>query len=152
MIRRLAKYSKDKTPWIKSEDFIQDLLQKNTSLTLENTHLSIDRPQTFLSREDRVDKIQTPKVLVVSTTVPPDIMQQLVVLQSKVTSFEAGQSGFSVCGGGRGGVIRVGHGRGRGTPQDTSGGSLKKCTKCDGNHDDNACFKVGTSWLLKLMK
>ena len=73
-------------------------------------------------REDRVDKIQTPKALVVSTTVPPDIMQQLVVLQAKVASFEAGQSGFSVCGGGRGGGIRVGHGRGRGTPQDTSGG------------------------------
>ncbi len=71
MIRRLAKYSKDKTVWIKAEDYIQDLLLKNTTLTLENTQLVIDRAQTFLSREDRVDKIQTSKVLVTSTTAPP---------------------------------------------------------------------------------
>jgi hypothetical protein len=38
MTRRLAKYSKDKTTWIKSEDFIQDLLEKNTTLTLKNKH------------------------------------------------------------------------------------------------------------------
>ena len=37
----------------------------------------------------------------------------------------------------------VGHGRGRGTPQGVVGGFLKKCTKCGGNHDDSACFKVG---------
>ena len=36
-----------------------------------------------------------------------------------------------------------GRGRGRGAPQVAAGGSLKKCTKCGGNHDDNACFKVG---------
>ena len=71
MIRHLAKYSKDKD---KEEDFIQHLLQKNVILTLENTQLAIDRTQTFLSREDRVDKIQTPKALVTSTTAPPDII------------------------------------------------------------------------------
>ena len=37
----------------------------------------------------------------------------------------------------------VGRGRGRGTPQGAVGGFLKKCTKCGGNHDDSACFKVG---------
>ena len=149
MIRRLAKYSKDKAAWIKTEDFIQDLLQKNTALTLENTQQAIDRAQTFLSREDRVDKIQTPKALVASTTVSPDIMQQLAVLQAKVAAFEAGQNGFSVCGGGRGGGMRDGHGRGRGTPQVSVGGFLKKCTKCGGNHDDSACFKVGDDLVTK---
>ncbi len=53
MIRRLAKHSKDKAVWIKAEDFIQELLQKNIALTVENTQLAIDRAQTFLSREDR---------------------------------------------------------------------------------------------------
>jgi hypothetical protein len=152
MIRHLAKYSKDKTVWIKAEDFIQDLLQKNTALTLENTQLAIDRAQTFLSREDRVDEIQTLNSLVVSTTDPPDIMQQLAVLQAKVAAFEAGQSGFSVCGGGRGGVMCDGHGRGRGTPQGAAGVSLKKCTKCGGNHDDSTCFKVGHELAAKVVE
>ncbi len=147
MIRRLAKYSKDKAVWIQGEDFIQELLQKNIALTVENTQLTIDRAQTFLSREDRVNKIQTSKDLVVSTTSPPDIMQQLAVLQEKVVDFEAGQSIFSVCGGGRGDGMCVGHGRGRGTPQVTAGGPLKKCTK--GNHDDSACFKVGDELTVK---
>ena len=92
------------------------MLQKNTDLTLDNTQLTIDRAQTFLSREDRVDKIQTPKALVTSMTAPPDIMQQLPVLQVKVAVFEAGQSGFSVCGGGRGGGMCGGRGRCPGTP------------------------------------
>ena len=101
---------------------------------MENTQLAIDRAQTFLSREDRVDKIQTSKALVASTTAPPDIMQQLAVLQAKVAAFEAGQSGFSVRGGGRGGGMRGGgRGRGRGTPQGVAGGPVKKCTKCGGN-------------------
>ena len=36
-----------------------------------------------------------------------------------------------------------GLGRRRGTPQDSVGGSLKKCTKCGGNHDDRVCLKIG---------
>ena len=131
MIRRLAKHSKDKAAWIKAEDFVlcnswTELLQKKIALTVENTQLAIDRAQTFLSRKDRVDKIQTSKALVVSTTAPPDIMQQLAVLQAKVAAFEAGQIGFSVRGGGRGGGMRGGRGRGRGTPQGAASGPLKK--------------------------
>ncbi len=37
MIRRLAKHSTNEPTWSKTEDFIQDLLKKNTVLTLENT-------------------------------------------------------------------------------------------------------------------
>ena len=67
----------------------------------------------------------------------------------KVAAFEAGQSGFSVRGGGRGGDISGGRGRGRGTPQGAAGGSLKKCTQCGGNHDDSVCFKVGDELTVK---
>ena len=102
---------------------------------MENTQLAIDLVKTFLSREDQVDQIQTSKVLVELTTAPPDIMQQLAVLQVKVTAFEAGQSGFSVCGGGLG--------RGRRTPEGTTGGFLNNFPKSGGNHDDIVCFRFG---------
>ena len=46
--------------------------------------------------------------------------------------------------------MRGGRGRGRGTPQDATGVSLKKCTKCDGNHDDRACIKVGDELTAKV--
>ncbi len=42
-----------------------------------------------------------------------------------------------------------GRGRGRGAPQVAAGGSLKKCTKCGGNHDDNVCFKVEDELVVK---
>ena len=69
-------------------------------------------------------------------------MQQLAVLQAKVAIFDAGQCGVSVRDR-RGGGKRGGRGRGRGAPQGAVGGSLKKCTKCGGNHNDSVCFKVG---------
>ena len=64
--------------------------------------MTIDRTHKTIS--DRIDKIQTSNLA--STTVPPDMMQQLAVLQAKVTIFEAGQSGVSVRGG-RGGPQEV---------------------------------------------
>ncbi len=64
MIRRLAKHSTNKPAWSKAEDFIQDLLQKNTALTLENTQMVIDRTQTYMSHEE---KLHTSTTLVAST-------------------------------------------------------------------------------------
>ena len=65
MIRRLAKHSTNKAAWSKAEDFIQDLLQKNTALTLETTQMAIDRAQTYMSREE---KLHTSTTLVASTS------------------------------------------------------------------------------------
>jgi len=52
MIRRLPYNSKDKAACAKAEDYIQgylqDLLQKHTALTLENTRMSIDRAHTYV--------------------------------------------------------------------------------------------------------
>jgi hypothetical protein len=65
MIRHLAKHSTNKSAWSKAEDFIQDLLEKNTVLTLENTQMSIDRAQTYMSREE---KLHTSTTFVTSTS------------------------------------------------------------------------------------
>jgi hypothetical protein len=58
-------HSTNKTAWSKDEDFIQDLLQKNTALTLENTQMVIDRAQTYMSHEK---KLHTSTTLVTSTS------------------------------------------------------------------------------------
>ena len=120
-------------------------------LDLENTQLTIDRAQTF--GKDRVDKMQTPKDLVASTTAHHDIMQQLAVLQEKVAAFEVGQSGFSVRGGGRGGGMLGGHGRGRGTLQGVAGGSLSRSAPSVAEITTTACVsRLERSWRLKLLK
>jgi hypothetical protein len=80
MIRRLGKHSTNKTAWSKVEDFIQDLLQKNTALTLETTQMVIDHEQTYMSREE---KLHTSTTLVTSTSTDVEI-EILVIFDGRV--------------------------------------------------------------------
>jgi hypothetical protein len=95
MIRRLAKHSTNTPDWSKDEDFIQDLLQKNTVLTLENTHMTIDHAQTYRSREE---KLHTSTTLVVSTSVDSEIE----ILKAELASLKTGTVAADGRGTGRG--------------------------------------------------
>jgi hypothetical protein len=83
MIRRLAKHSTNKAAWSKAEDFIQDLLQKNTALTLETTQMAIDRAQTYMSREE---KLHTSTTLVASNSTDAESE----ILKAELASLKAG--------------------------------------------------------------
>ena len=95
MIRRLAKHSTNKAAWSKAEDFIQDLLQKNTALTLETTQMVIDRAQTYMSREE---KLHTSTTLVASTSTDAEIE----ILKAELASLKAGAVAAAGRGTGRG--------------------------------------------------
>jgi hypothetical protein len=83
MIRHLIKHSTNKPTWSKVEDFIQDLLQKNTALTLENTQMVIDRAQTYMCHEV---KLHTSTTIVASTSVDSEIE----ILKAELASLKAG--------------------------------------------------------------
>ncbi len=95
MIRRLKKLSTNKAAWNKAEDFIQDLLQKNTALTLETTQMAIDRAQTYMSREE---KLHTSTTLVASTSMDAEIE----ILKAELASLKAGAVAAAGRGTGRG--------------------------------------------------
>jgi hypothetical protein len=116
MIRRLPKHSTNKPAWSKAEDFIQDLLQKNTALTLENTQMVIDRAQTYMSREEKL--LHTSTTLVSSTSADSEIE----ILKTELASLKAGTvsaagrgTGRGKQGGARGGRDHTAVGRGRST-------------------------------------
>jgi hypothetical protein len=135
MIRRLAKHSTNKAAWSKAEDFIQDLLQKNTALTLETTQMAIDRAQTYMSRKE---KLHTSPTFVATTSEDSEIE----ILKTELASLKSGS------------VTTAGRGTGRGKQDDTRddrnhttvdhGRSTETCTKCGKvGHVTAQCFQTG---------
>jgi hypothetical protein len=51
-IHKLSKVGKDKTAWAKSDEFLTNLIDSDTMLTLENTNDAINRAQNYIDRQD----------------------------------------------------------------------------------------------------
>ena len=137
MIRRLAKHSTNKAAWSKAEDFIQDLLQTNTALTLETTQMAIDRAQTYMSREE---KLHTSTTLVASTSTDAEIE----ILKAELASLKAGAVAAAGRGTGRGKQGGAQKGGGRNHAAVGRGRSTETCTKCGKvGHVTAQCFQTG---------
>ena len=51
-IHKLSKVGKDKTAWAKSDEYLTNLMDSDTVLTLENTDLAINCAQNYMQRQD----------------------------------------------------------------------------------------------------
>ena len=119
----------------KAVDFIQDLLQKNTALTLENTQMTIDRAQTYMSREE---KLHTSTTLVASSSTDTEIE----ILKAELASLKAGAVAAAGRGTGRGKQGSAQKGGGRNHAAVGRGRSSETCTKCGKvGHVTAQCFK-----------
>src|SRR6056300_1696807 len=51
-IHKLSKVGKDRAAWAKADEYLTDLMDSDTVLTLENTKAAIKRAENYLSRQD----------------------------------------------------------------------------------------------------
>ena len=49
---KLSKVGKDKTAWAKADEYLTNLMDSDTVLTLENTDEAIKRAQNYMQRQD----------------------------------------------------------------------------------------------------
>ena len=54
-IRKLAKVGKDKTAWAKADEYLTNLMDSDTMLTLDNTDDAIKRAENYIQRQDKDD-------------------------------------------------------------------------------------------------
>jgi hypothetical protein len=51
-IHKLSKIGKDKAAWAKADEYLTNLMDSNTMLTLENTNEAIKRAENYMQRQD----------------------------------------------------------------------------------------------------
>jgi hypothetical protein len=51
-IHKLSKVGKDKAAWAKADEYLTNLMDSDTMLTLENTNDAIKRAQNYIDRQD----------------------------------------------------------------------------------------------------
>ena len=51
-IRKLSKVGKDNSAWAKADEYLTNLMDSDTVLTLENTDEAIKRSQNYVQRQD----------------------------------------------------------------------------------------------------
>jgi hypothetical protein len=52
LIHKLSKVRKDKASWAKSDEYLTNLMDSDTMLTLENTNDAIKRAENYMQRQD----------------------------------------------------------------------------------------------------
>ena len=96
-IRKLAHVGKDKTAWAKAEEYLTNLMDSDTMLTLANTDDAIKRAENYIQRQDKDDD----KRVAFSSTQDGDTEdvqalraelkakdQRLAALEAKLTPFK----------------------------------------------------------------
>ena len=48
----MSKVGKDRAAWAKADEYLTDLMDSDTMLTLENTEAAIKRAENYMSRQD----------------------------------------------------------------------------------------------------
>jgi hypothetical protein len=51
-IHKLSKFGKDKAAWAKADEYLTNLMDSDTMLTLENTNDAIKRAENYMQRQD----------------------------------------------------------------------------------------------------
>jgi hypothetical protein len=95
-IHKLSKVGKDKAAWAKADEYLTNLMDSDTMLTLENTNDAIKRAENYMQRQDTDgDKRVAFSSAVDDSTDGPDEVNSLrakvLALEAKLDSFSHGQ-------------------------------------------------------------
>jgi hypothetical protein len=92
-IHKLSKVGKDKAAWAKADEYLTNLMDSDTMLTLENTNDAIKRAENYMQRQDTDgDKRVAFSSAVDDSTDGPD---EVNTLRAKVLALEAKLDSFS---------------------------------------------------------
>ena len=120
-IHKLSKVGKDKAAWAKADEYLTNLMDSDTMLTLENTNDAIKRKENYMHRQDtdRDKRVAFSSAADDST----DGHDEVSTLRAKVLALEAKLDSFS-------------HGH-------TDGGNKRKKTAKKNEKECNYCKKTG---------
>ena len=92
-IHKLSRVGKDKAAWAKADEYLTNLMDSDTMLTLENTNDAIKRAENYMQRQDT----DGDKRVVFSSAVDDstDGHDEVNTLRAKVLALEARLDSFS---------------------------------------------------------